>query len=160
MVSVRRATGADAVPAWKIRAAAVMTQCHGFYRTSDLQEWVSGPPSLAWIRRVEEAFYVATDADEVVATGMIDTATGKVDAIFVAPDAMGKGVGRMMMNFLEDLARRHGLREMRLEATLNAAPFYRRCGFTGDAIALYRSPRGLEMECVPMLKVLEDRSTA
>ncbi|MGA2069083.1 MAG: hypothetical protein ABSG86_29280, partial [Thermoguttaceae bacterium] len=37
---------------------------------------------------------------------------------------------------------------------LNAAEFYRSCGFVGEAIGLYQSPRGITLDCIPMTKVL------
>jgi hypothetical protein len=43
---------------------------------------------------------------------------------------------------------------MRLDATLNAAPFYRRHGWTGDSVSTYRTARGFELACVQMTKRL------
>ena len=40
------------------------------------------------------------------------------------------------------------------EATLNTAAFYRRCGFIGDAQAVYHSPSGVQLACVPVHKQL------
>ena len=54
----------------------------------------------------------------------------------------------------EVLARSHELQELKLDATLNAAPFYRSLGFESEEITPYRSPRGLTMDCVPMTKRL------
>ncbi|WP_259642217.1 AraC family transcriptional regulator [Pseudomonas syringae] len=42
----------------------------------------------------------------------------------------------------------------RLAATLNAERFYQHCGFTGSAHAVYISPSGLRLACVPMRKQL------
>ncbi|MFT4929561.1 MAG: hypothetical protein ACI8WB_005695 [Phenylobacterium sp.] len=47
-----------------------------------------------------------------------------------------------------------GLTQVKLDATLNAAEFYRSCGFVGDKVSTYNSPRGFEMACIPMLKRL------
>ncbi|MFM0236072.1 hypothetical protein PQR26_38760 [Paraburkholderia sediminicola] len=44
-----------------------------------------------------------------------------------------------MLQSLEALARDHGLVSMRLDATLNAAPFYRYCGWSGESISTYRT---------------------
>ena len=71
------------------------------------------------------------------------------------PRDQGRGVGREMLQFLESLAGNHGVITMRLDATLNAAPFYRRCGWTGDLVSTYRNSRGLELACVPMTKRLD-----
>ena len=37
---------------------------------------------------------------------------------------------------------------------LNAADFYRRCGYVGDEQAIYHSPSGLQLACIPMRKHL------
>lgn len=59
-----------------------------------------------------------------------------------------------MMQHLETLARSAGLAEIRLDASLNAAPFYRSLGFSGDEVSLYHSPRGFSLACIPMVKFI------
>lgn len=151
---IRKATRADADAAWRIRRAAVMSQCINAYPLNQLDEWTGGATSKTFADAVEERFLVATVDDRVVGTGMIDVTTGKIDAIFVDPAYMKRGIGAGMMAHLETLARAQGCTKLRLDSTLNAAPFYRTLGFEGDEIAQYRSPRGLTMDCVPMVKRL------
>lgn len=153
-LTIRKATRADAETAWDIRRAAVMSECAGAYPLNQLEEWTGGAPSKAFADAVEERFLVATIDDCVAGTGMIDLTTGKIDAIFVHPAYMKRGIGAGMVAHLETLARSRGLPKLRLDSTLNAAPFYRALGFEGDEIAQYRSPRGLTMDCVPMTKRL------
>lgn len=154
MPEIRKATRADAQAAWDIRRLSVLAQCEGFYPGPLLEAWTSGVPSEKWAELVERGFYVAHDDATVLATGMVATETGRIDAIFVHPDHMGRGLGKQMMDFLEELARTHALPELSLDATLNAAPFYRRCGFVGETLSLHHSPRGFSLECVPMTKRL------
>jgi GNAT superfamily N-acetyltransferase len=110
--------------------------------------------STAFAAAVEEGFLVATVDDRVVATGMINLATGKIDAIFVHPDFMKRGIGAAMIGHLEELACSERLPELTLDSTLNAAAFYRSLGFVGDVIGRYPSRRGLKLDCVPMVKRL------
>ena len=152
--AIRKATRADADAAWEIRRAAVMSECVNVYPLDPLEQWTGGTASRAFADAVEDRFLVATVDEHVAGTGMIDLATGKIDAIFVHPAYMKRGIGAAMMRHLETLARSHGLPELKLDSTLNAAPFYRSLGFIGDEIAPYRSPRGLTMDCVPMAKRL------
>jgi GNAT superfamily N-acetyltransferase len=155
MIRIRKATREDGQAAWDVRREAVLSQCTSMYPLELLTAWTSNGPSANWIDVVAKSFWVAVDGDEVVATCMLTIETGKVDAIFVRPSHMKRGVGAFVMQFVETMARRHGIAMLTLEATLNAAPFYRRCGFTGDRIEKYRSPRGLALDCIPMVKQLD-----
>ena len=151
---IRKACADDAVAAWEIRNAAIRSQCQGHYPPELLAIWTDGAITEEFIHFVVEHFYVATVGDAVVGTGMIDCKTGRLDAIMVRPDMMRRSIGRQMMSFLEDVARAAGVTELMLDSTLNAAEFYRNCGFVGDAIGKYQSPRGIALDCIPMTKVL------
>lgn len=154
MLTIRKANCDDALDAWDIRRASVHAACAGYYPEAALSGWVDGTPSDKWVSIVEHGFYVAVDEGRVVGTGMLTIASGQVDAIFVRPSHMGRGIGYGILQFVETLAGTHGLVEIRLDATLNAAPFYRRCGWTGDVVSTYRTSRGIELACVPMTKCL------
>jgi GNAT superfamily N-acetyltransferase len=154
MITIRKARREDAQTAWDIRTAAIRNRCVGHYPAEALAIWTAGEMRDDFAVAVEESFYVATTADRVVATGTVNLESGKVDAIFVCPDHMGIGVGKMIMSHLESIARCHGLTELHLDSTLNAAPFYRACGFCGDEVAVYISPRGIALACIPMDKRL------
>jgi GNAT superfamily N-acetyltransferase len=131
-----------------------MSQCANAYTPEQLEEWTGGAVSVAFANAVEDRFYVAMVGGRVTGTGMINLTTGKIDAIFVHPDFMRRGIGTAMVAHLEALARDEGLRQVMLDSTLNAAPFYRRAGFEGETVTPYRSTRGLSMDCVPMTKRL------
>ncbi len=129
-----------------------MSQCKGHYPPESLAIWTDGEITEGFIQFVVEHLYVATVNDAVVGTGMIDCNSGRLDAIFVRPDMMGHGIGKQMMSFLEALGCAAGLTTLALDSTLNAAEFYRRCGFVGEAIGRYQSPRGIALDCIPMTK--------
>ncbi|MGF6634792.1 GNAT superfamily N-acetyltransferase [Paraburkholderia sp. MM6662-R1] len=154
MLTIRKATCDDVFDAWHIRKTSVHAACADHYPAAALSAWVNGTPTEKWASVVERDFYVATDEELVIGTGMLTVANGQVDAIFVRPSHMGHGIGREMLQFLESLAGDHGVTTMHLDATLNAAPFYRRCGWSGDSVSTYRTARGLELACVPMTKRL------
>jgi N-acetylglutamate synthase-like GNAT family acetyltransferase len=154
MVDIRKARREDAKVAWDIRRAAILNQCINHYPIDDLKMWTSGNPSQQYMDAVAEHFYVATHENQIVGTGMVNLATGKIDAVFVRPSHMKIGVGRKIMEHLESLARDKGLKELYLESTLNAAPFYRVCGFEGEKLGKYESPAGVVLDSVPMVKVL------
>lgn len=59
-----------------------------------------------------------------------------------------------MLKYLESMAIKKNLSCISLQSTLNAAGFYRSNGYEGDDVSVYRSPRGIELDCVPMKKWL------
>ena len=152
--TIRRAHADDATAAWEIRNAAILSVCKGFYPDELLATWTDGEITERFVQFVVEQLYVASLNDLVVGTGVIDLDTGQLDAIFVRPDMMGHGIGKQIVLFLEDVGRAAGLTKLTLDSTLNAAPFYRRCGFVGEAVGVYESPRGIALNCFPMTKLL------
>ncbi|MCP4262533.1 MAG: GNAT family N-acetyltransferase [Planctomycetes bacterium] len=153
-MSIRKADRNDAGVAWDIRNAAINGQCTGHYPPELLEIWTDGEMTEQFVKTVVDSFYVVIVDDHVVGTGMIDLESGKVDAMFVHPSKMGTGLGRRILSYLEKLAHEAGLAQVSLESTLNAAAFYRACGFVGQTTAKYESPRGISLDCIPMKKSL------
>lgn len=151
---IRKADSGDVPRIWDIRIAAIRAQCSGFYREEILEAWTKGDSSDQFVAWVESSFYVTTDGDAIVGTGAINMESGRIDAVFIYPECMGHGVGRGMMAYLEGLALSTELKVVSLDSTLNAVPFYRKCGFIGDAIGAYESPRGFTLDCIPMTKII------
>lgn len=89
---------------------------------------------------------------EPVATGMLDLANHELGALFVLPVFSGRGFGKAMLAHLEHVAQQQAIEQVVLDATLNAVSFYSACGYVGDEQAVYRSPSGLVLACVPMVR--------
>lgn len=151
---IRKAARTDAQAVWDIRTAAIRAQCRGFYGAEILDAWTSGALTEQFAIWVESSFHVAVDGHRVLGTGAIDLDSGQIDGIFVLPNFMGKGIGRQLLAHLENMAADVGLSVVGLSSTLNAAAFYRKCGYEGNAVEVYSSPRGFSLDCVPMKKVL------
>ncbi|MEL7132549.1 MAG: GNAT family N-acetyltransferase [Pseudomonadota bacterium] len=59
---------------------------------------------------------------------VIDETDAELDKLFVAPEAMGKGVGRALMRWAISTARAAGATRLQIEADPDAVPFYERMG--------------------------------
>jgi GNAT superfamily N-acetyltransferase len=103
---------------------------------------------------MDKPFYLGWVQGEPVATGMLDLDNNEVGALFVLPAFTGRGYGKHMLEHLEKLARASAIEQVVLDATLNAASFYRACGYVGEEQAVYHSPSGLTLACIPMVKRL------
>ena len=79
-------------------------------------------------------FYVVIDEDEIIGCGAIGPYWGKegessLFTIFVLPDYQGKGIGRQIVETLEN--DEYGLRANRIEipASITGVPFYLKMGY-------------------------------
>jgi putative acetyltransferase len=75
-------------------------------------------------------------------------------AIYVAASAGRRGVASALMKTLEAKARELGMKVLRMESSLTAAPFYIRHGFRELEKREHRLAGGLMMACIKMEKTL------
>ncbi|MEX5630739.1 MULTISPECIES: GNAT family N-acetyltransferase [Pseudomonas] len=154
MLEIKRATPTDANAAFDIRRAAIRSQCIGAYTAEQMALWTRGKAEDGYSALMDKPFYLGWLNGEPVATGMLDLANNEVGALFVLPAFTGRGYGKAMLDHLEQVALELAIEEVVLDATLNAASFYRACGYVGDEQAIYHSPSGLQLACIPMKKHL------
>ena len=154
MLQIRRATDVDGPIAFDIRRQAIRGQCIGAYTAEQMLTWTRGAAEDGYTALMAKPFYLGCVDGEPVATGMLDPAHREVGALFVLPGSIGRGFGRQMLEHLEQVALELGIEEVVLDATLNAADFYRSRGYEGGEQSIYHSPTGLELACVPMVKRL------
>lgn len=154
MLVIRKASSQDAQLILDIRERSILDGCISHYQQSDLTEWAKCKVTPEFKADVVENYYVIDVGDRTVGTGKITMASNVIDAIFVEPDCTGHGVAKSMLSFLETQLKSYGCKQAKLDATLNAATFYRKQGYIGDSVSTYHSPRGFSLDCVPMLKTL------
>jgi GNAT superfamily N-acetyltransferase len=68
--------------------------------------------------------------------------------MFVAPRAQGRGIGRLLVQRIEMVARERGLAVLIVPATVTAEAFYARLGFTAVRDTYYGDERTIVMERV------------
>lgn len=85
MPHIRKALSADAQAILDVRNAAIRSGSRGFYPDGLIERWTEGEtPSAGFANAVQAAFYVAELKGQMVGTGALDAASGKLDAIFVS----------------------------------------------------------------------------
>ncbi|MGO9801615.1 MAG: GNAT family N-acetyltransferase [Candidatus Binatus sp.] len=145
-------TASDGPIFYDLRRKAIRAGCGGHYTDSQIKLWTDPMSDVPLEEPLPTHFYFAKIEDEIVASGMLEIESGRIDAMFVLPAFFGRGIGRAVMRHLEGVARQRGLLQLTLDATLNAAAFYRSLGFLGDLMGTFNSPRGVSLECVKMTK--------
>jgi GNAT superfamily N-acetyltransferase len=125
------------------------------YTTEEIQAWAAPkkPESYEELIRTKE-FFVAEEDEDIVAFGVLNQNSSEVEAVYVSPRAGRRGIGLKMLQKLEERARALGLDQLRLNASLNAVPFYQRAGYVGQEESKYRLSTGVEIACVPMVKAV------
>ena len=75
---------------------------------------------------------LAVSEEDGTLTGLASISLGGKDAhlekLFIAPEAMGQGLGRLLFGWAEALARQKGGTRLMIEADPDARPFYERMG--------------------------------
>jgi putative acetyltransferase len=146
-----------------VHRAAVRGTAARWYEADVIEAWAPHALQAARIeelsRRIEsgeERAVVARDASgAIIGFGSIAPDARELRAVYVAPDHGRAGVGGAILRELEVQARRHGLVELAMDASLNAEAFYRRHGFASVGRGEHVLRGGQRMACIRMHKLLE-----
>jgi GNAT superfamily N-acetyltransferase len=88
--------------------------------------------------------FVGLIDDRIVGTGSLDGEV--VRTMFVSPDMQGRGVGRLLMQSIEAIAREREIAVLTVPASVSAETFYARLGFTAVRDAYHGDERTIIME--------------
>jgi GNAT superfamily N-acetyltransferase len=75
----------------------------------------------------------------------LDAGAVELDDLFVDPDRMRSGIGRLLVDDLEARARATGAIRVEVTANLRARGFYEKCGYVADRIVQTRFADALRM---------------
>ena len=78
----------------------------------------------------ESVHFVLYDDDKPIAAGRFRTidGVGKIERICVLPSYRGRGIGKQMMEVIEQYAKQH-VTKVKLNAQTHAEPFYKQLGY-------------------------------
>ena len=127
----------------------------GHYTPSQIRLWTAGLTR----ERVEQALcretatlLVAESQGRVVGFALLECTV--VLAVYVDADHARQGVGRRLMDCLEEKAWRQGAAKLSLQASLNSQAFYQALGFLKLREDVFPLDGGEAMACVVMEKNL------
>ena len=152
---MRRARKKDVFDVHRIHTTSIREECSSHYPPEILEVWVDAfnPDNFPEnIHRME--FFVAELADASLGGFLaLDLPARELESIYVAPWALGRGLGSFLLGFAEELARKNGLQDLWLDSSLNAVSFY--AGFGWHQVQRHaRVRRGVEIPVVKMEKSL------
>ena len=148
-----------------VHRAAIRGTAFAFYEPDIIEAWAPLPlrpdhiDALAHrIENGEEEAIVARDpGGAVIGFGSFVPSGRELRAVYVAPDHGRLGIGGALLRALELRARKYGVTEFVLDASLNAEAFYRRHGYVTIRSGEHLLRGGRRMACIRMRKSLAGR---
>jgi len=136
---------------WALRTRCVREICSSHYPPHVVGPWSASPPPPSFLRLLAIGGCLLAEDEasgELLGYGAIDAESAEIDALFVAPDQTGRGLGLRLLRALEQCV--PAGTELKLSAALNAEAFYRRAGYRPVRREIYPHPSGIELDSVVM----------
>ena len=155
---VRPAQESDVDAIFRVHGDSIRALCRERYNQREIAAWIAfRPPEAYRTAFASRELFVAERGGEVVGFGQLDPRRGEIEACYVAPHAVGSGIGAALVTRMELEARRRGHAVVHLNATLNAESFYERMGYRRLGPARHRVADDVNLECVRMERELQAR---
>ncbi len=144
----------DATMAAQVVFDAVREGTRGHYTEAQRRAWAGeAPDPQGWRNRLKGMEGFAAEQEGRLLGFMTIDAAGFVDLAFVAPAALGRGVGWQLHRAVEARARKLGASMLTTEASRMARPFFERQGWSVLAEQTV-TKRGVELTNYRMRKAL------
>ncbi len=77
----------------------------------------------------KKIFFVILDGSLIIGVIQLDLDEKAIDRLFLRPKYLGKGLGRKLLIYAEDYAKKSGIRKIKLYPTEYALSFYKKAGY-------------------------------
>ena len=141
--SFRAARHEDAETVFNITQASIGGLTRASYSRPQIENWM-GERTPAFYEELIARGRMTVCLRDGIVVGFVDAEPGEVTRLFVLPEAAGFGIGRRLLEIGIAQARLGHSGSIRLEATINAEGFYRKCGFRSIATGYFSHGLGGE----------------
>jgi putative acetyltransferase len=154
-VELRRARDTDRDAIWRVHTHAIQALCAGWYAERQIAVWVARlSPDLYRGAILHRVMLVAEREADVVGFAQLDVERREIEAVYVVPDLVRRGVGSALLRAVEEVARGQGIGRLQLCASLNAQAFYAAHGYRPLQKEQHRLTGEVSLDCIRMDKVL------
>ena len=133
MYKVREAIPSDSAKACEVLRRSISEICSFDYiDQSVIDEWLDNKTERnvkKWIQSVNSYSVVCTNDELIVGFGVI-TLEGEVLLIYLVPEALYKGNGKLMLEAMEERVISEGIEEIYTVSSITAKLFYERNGYS------------------------------
>lgn len=153
---IRKVSSTDKENISRLHVASIRKLCVKHYTCEQLDAWISVLTPSVYDQALEEKVFLVADSakQDLLGLGILDIGNAEVSAIYIHPDAAGKGIGSVLLNELEKIARSSDILKLTIHSTLNAKSFYMAHGYLEQELTFHNLPNGIKLECVRMFKEL------
>lgn len=166
---VSRDDGGVSAPHWPIRTAehddaddiaalhraSILAAAPSRYRPQQIRAWLERVTPLFHRQAMNERrVRVALDDGAICGFSTVHVSDGMLNALYVAPFAMHRGVGQALLADAEESILTAGGLELQLHATHNSVEFYRWLGYVDAGDTTRRLPGGVAISMRAMRKRL------
>lgn len=139
--SFRPARREDAETLFDITKASIGGLAGASYSPKQIENWM-GERTATFYEELIAKGRMTVCLRGGVAVGFVDAEPGEVTRLFVLPEVAGVGLGRRLLEIGIAQARLGHSGSIKLEATVNAVGFYRKCGFRSLGRGYFSHGRG------------------
>ncbi|HEY9721771.1 MAG TPA: GNAT family N-acetyltransferase [Oscillatoriaceae cyanobacterium] len=151
-VKVRLAEPEDAEGLCEANVRSIREVCGAdpAYTPEQIDRWCEYK-TPAWYRELmtmaHKRLYAGLLDGAIAGVGLLDLKLGKIELLYLAPEALGAGLGRALLKRMEHEAREHQLTALTLQSTTVAREFYERQGYQnlgpGEGLPSFSMRKGL-----------------
>ena len=151
---IREAAARDAAGIHRMHLASIRQICSKDYTSTQINAWTSTPHPEGYVESMEcgERMFVAVDNGKVI--GYSSVCEDEICAVFVHPYHVGRGVGKSLLERVEQEAVDEGFSVVRLNSTLTARKFYQKYGWVVVKEVKHQLRNGCRIPCIGMEKTL------
>lgn len=157
-VIIRPAKDSDAQIFLEVLNRSICEVACADYSPAVIESWAIpvGPDSITgYVENRDGELRIIAEIDGApVGIGATVISASELRACYVAPEALRRGVGTMIVHELERLARAEGLVHFDLHGTITAEPFYNALGYLSLERIVHVTSGGARMAAVKMRKDL------
>lgn len=141
-VTYRRSAGSDAEAVYAVVLSSVSRLCPEPYSQEVVRTWMDGRIAEDYREDCRDGLlWLAERSGKVM--GFSHGEPGEVKRLFVSSDAVGLGVGKVLMEKALADAQGENTQTVVIDATLNAASFYEKWGFRRTGSGVFPGREGL-----------------
>ena len=152
-MKIRKATIVDAREISRVKCYVIKNVNSKDYSPRQIKAWLIGNRTKAVREKLKKGklMFVVEESNKIKGVGSLNLDEKEVGSLYVKD--FGKGFGGKLLHYMEDYAKKHGIKELQLHSTTTAYEFYKKKGYKTIRKEMY-SLRGVEVPSILMKKLI------